>query len=390
MTTDVARARSASPRASVAAVPVAVAHPVVDLVSGGLRPATILAAHSAAVVLCCDDATGSDGPVRVVTVLTREASGVPNGVRTTFSAADRPFRHLNVGAAAFVGGGGIQLAGINLRAVRTIRAAVPHISASPAAVARIADAAAASPRGVADGPVDDLRRALADGDAAGLRAAVRALVGLGAGSTPGGDDVLSGTLAGLIATRRFVLAHQIAAAALHDLSARTTLMSADLLRLAAQGHVCTEAGAVLRAAAGAVRRAGGGGGGPDGGGRDAGGTDGRRKTAGTAGARRGAGGGEGGRGADGGPDAGDTDGRRETAGTAGAGRDAAPISRGTAGGASDRADALSMALRHLLAIGHTSGADLATGLALGLGVPDQPQPRLPRRSRGRAAAVPVP
>lgn len=296
--------REANPRAAAIALPAAASHPVVDLVTGALTPATILGAHSAAVVLCCE-VPGSPRPARVVTVLTQEASGVPNGVRTALRAADGPFGHAAVGDAAFVGGGGVQLAGLHFRIVRTIRTAVPHIVAAPDAVDRLARAAALAARGVADEPVARLRAALAGGDVAGLRAAARALVGLGAGSTPGGDDVLAGTLAGLIAVRRGVLAHRIAAAIVPDLQARTPLMSADLLRLAAQGHVCTEAGAVLRAVA-----------------------------------------------------------RRD--GRGGPGEAAADVDR---------------AVDRLIAIGHTSGADLATGLAIGLSVPDQPPPRRPRRSR---------
>lgn len=317
----------------VAPIPVAVAHPVANLITGMLRPATVLAAHSAAVVLCVEPLPGHDtvgnsvgnsvgGPLegtgyragggtgtgsnintdatievtRVVTLLTREASGVPNGVRTALRAADQPFLGISAGDAAFVGAGGIRLQGRYFHAVRTIRTRVAHIVPTPTAVAAIAAAAAASPRGVADEPVNELRTAIDSGDAARLRRAVRGLVGLGGGSTPGGDDVIAGTLAGLKATRRDLRAAQVAAAALPDLDTRTPLMSADLLRLAAEGHVCTEAGAVLRAAAGPL------------------------------------------------------------------------------------AD-LDQALQSLFAVGHTSGADLATGLAIGLGASACPEPRKPRRSR---------
>jgi hypothetical protein len=278
---------------STAPIPIAVAHPVAHLVGGPLRPATVLAAHSAAVVLCVEPLEGLGA--RVVTLLTREASGVPNGVRTALSSADRPFAGVTVNDAAFVGAGEIRLSGLVFRAVRVVRTAVPRIAPRPDAIAAIAAVAAAAPRGVSAEPVDELRLALDSGDAARLRHAVRALVGLGGGSTPGGDDVLAGTLAGLRATGRDVRADQVAAAALPDLDSRTPLMSADLLRLAAAGHVCAEAGAVLLATAGP---------------------------------------------------------RRE----------------------------LDRALAALLTVGHTSGADLATGLAIGLGAAAGPQPRKARRS----------
>lgn len=295
------------------AIPIAVAHPIAGLITGGLRPATILAAYSAAMVLRVEPLPGAaepsahiaaepsarataEPPARIITVLTREGSGVPNGARTALSAADRPFAPFAAGDAAFVGGGGIRLTSRTFHAVRTIRTAVPHVAIPTRdAVCAIADAARAATRGVADRPVDDFRHALDSGDAGRLRHTVRALVGLGAGSTPGGDDVLAGALAGLHARRCGVRAEQIAAAALPGLDSRTPLMSADLLRLAAAGHVCAEASAVLRAL--------------------------------------------------GGPQV-----------------------------------ALDAALARLLLIGHTSGADLATGLAIGLGAAGAPAPRRARRT----------
>jgi hypothetical protein len=278
--------------------PAAVAEPVLDLVAGPLQPATVLGVHAAAVVLCCDTGEDTGEPARALTVLTADASGVPNGIRTAWRAADRPFSHIATGDPAFVGAGGVRLARLRLRAVRTVRTAVPAVRLRPGmatAVATVAETAGAAARGVPDRPVDALRVALAAGDPALLRAAVHALVGLGAGSTPGGDDVLAGALAALHATRRSVLAHQVGVAALADVATRTTALSADLLRLAAAGHVCSEAAAVLRAV-----------------------------------------------------DSGDPSALRE-------------------------------ALRRLLRVGHTSGADLATGLALGLATPAQPIPPHPRQ-----------
>ena len=296
-------------------LPAAVAEPVADLVTGGLRAATVLAVHSAAVIVTCDDGE----PTRVVTVLAAEASGVPNGLRTALHAADRPFAHLAPGDAAFVGGGGVQLPGLRMRAVRMVRPAVPRVHpdapAGPRAVAAVAEAATAAPRGVPEAPVRALREALAAGGPVALRSAVHGLVGLGSGSTPGGDDVLCGALAGLHATGRTALADLVAAAALHGVDGRTPLVSADLLRLAARGQACAEAGAVLHA----IAAAGGG--------------------------------------------------RR-------------PGARQPANASLD--DALHRSIGRLLAVGHTSGADLATGLAIGLGAPRRSLPAQPRRRTGPA------
>lgn len=272
------------------AVPAAAGQPVIDLLSGPLRPAAVLAVHSAAVTLAVDTGCRS----RVLTVLTVEASGVPNGLRTALHATDRPFAHLRPGDAAFVGAGRAELPGLQLSVVRTVRTGVPPVRPLPAAVTAIAAAARDAPRGLADAPVDALREALAVGAASEVRRAVSALVGLGAGSTPGGDDVLCGTLAGLHATGRSALVQQVSVAALDGLEQRTTLVSADLLRLAAAGHACAEAVEVLLAA----------------------------------------------------------------------GRGPGPVLR--------------RALARLLAVGHTSGADLATGLAVALQVPTRPLPRAPR------------
>lgn len=315
------RAAAAGPRR----VPIAVARPIVDLVTGALTPATVLAAHTKAVVLVVEPlaaasaVTGGTDTARIVTLTTREGSGVPNGARTAFTAADQPFAGLHPGDAAFVGAGGIRVGSHHFHAVRAVRTEVPRIVAHPDSAHRIARRAAAAARGVADAPVAALRDALAAADASRLRAAVRALVGLGAGSTPGGDDVLSGTMAGLLATGRDVPAQQIAAAALPDVASRTPLMSADLLRLAATGNVCEEAGAVLRAAAAPTRRP--------------------------------------------------------------------RTPHSPTYPAHPAVDALDAALTGLIAIGHTSGADLATGLAIGLGVGPLPEPRRPRLGRRRAAAV---
>ena len=149
---------------------------------------------------------------------------------------------------AFVGAGGLRLSGLEVRVVRTVRTQVPRVSCPPHAVARIGAAAAVAARGVPAGAVDELRAAQESQHPAAIRRAVRALVGLGSGSTPGGDDVVAGTLAGLHAIGRDVLVQQMWAAARDGLAARTTLVSADLLRLAAHGHACAEAIGVLRAA----------------------------------------------------------------------------------------------------------------------------------------------
>jgi hypothetical protein len=270
----------------------AAGQPVLDLLTGPLRPATVIGAYPAAVLIAVDPtSTTDDDPARIVSVITADASGVPHGLRVAVPSRDRPFAAAHPGDPAFVGAGGVRLSGVEVRVVRAVRTRVPRVSCAPQAVDRIAAAAALAARGVPAAAVDALRIAQDDQDPAATRRAVRALVGLGAGSTPGGDDVLAGTLAGLHATGRDVLVQQVWVAARDGLAARTTMVSADLLRLAAAGHACAEAIAVLRAAA----------------------------------------------------------------------RPVGHVAYDELG--------LAEAIRRLLAVGHTSGADLATGLAIGLSAP---------------------
>jgi hypothetical protein len=291
--------RSARPVLEAAA-----GQPVLDLLTGPLRPATVVGAYPAAVLVAVDPTgdAADDGPGGIVSLITADATGVPHGLRVPVPSRDRPFAGAHPGDPAFVGAGGVRLGSVEVRVVRTVRTQVPRISCAPQAVGQIAAAAALAVRGVPAAAVDALRIAQHDQDPAATRRAVRALVGLGAGSTPGGDDVLAGTLAGLHATGRDVLVQQVWVAARDGLSARTTMVSADLLRLAAAGHACAEAIAVLRAAARPAGRSG----------------------------------------------------THDELG-------------------------LAEALRRLLAVGHTSGADLATGLAIGLSAPAfgaRHQPRL--------------
>lgn len=83
------------------------------------------------------------------------------------------------------------------------------------------------------------------------------LIGLGPGSTPEGDDLLAGLLAGCVvlgaaARSRSVLtwAERLAADTMAAVVGATTALSASLLRHAADGEVVDEAAAVLRALAG--------------------------------------------------------------------------------------------------------------------------------------------
>lgn len=251
------------------------------------------------------------GP-RIVALLAAEGSGVPNGVRLPQSAADRPFAGLYPGAPVTVGARDIVTDTEHYRLARTWRTAVPVIRPYRRALDVLAERLIDAEIGVPQPRVRALEVGLSAGEP---RAAVRGLVGLGRGLTPGGDDVLAGTLVGLRAVGRTVLLQQVRRAVGADVADRTTAISVDLLRLAATGQAGLESLAVL----GAIHTA-----------------------------------------------------QRSSCGAG-------------------HLDALTAAIDRLLLIGHTSGADLATGMLIGLrtGAPDRPLPAVAEAAAATDVAAQV-
>jgi len=285
----------------------AAARAALPLLNGPVHEGAVLGAFTRAVIVSVPT---PDGP-RVLSLLARNAAGVPNGLRVTGADA-WILAQQTPGDAVFVGAGRILLGGAEVLVVRSWPCRVRQLTLAPQGIDAISDMilsrAASQEAGVPVQLVAGLESALhsalesAVDPAAGsagmadpLRTAVRRLVGRGLGLTPGGDDVIAGALCGLHATGATAGARLLAAAALENVALekvteRTTLLSADLLRLAAQGDACLEVLGVLRAAHGS--------------------------------------------------------------------RDVLRPST----------FALSVAIDRLLSVGHTSGADLATGLAIGLRV----------------------
>jgi hypothetical protein len=247
---------TASSSRSVATVPAAASTGVADLLRGPVRPARVLMSVPAAVYLQVATDRGPD----VVGVLTSNAARLPLGCVLSRPSNGRPLVSVPSGAPAQVGGGRIVVGDLVVSAaawweprprlpstapallpegVRELRTALYGEGMSPSSFALPGLPAGPS------GPLAALRGAVrrADLDAA-LRTAIR-LVGLGPGLTPAGDDVLAGTVAGLV-----LLGHPEAArfgTAVHALAAgRTTELSRALLRHAAAGRVSGEFAAVLR------------------------------------------------------------------------------------------------------------------------------------------------
>jgi hypothetical protein len=250
-----ATARTAPVVRAATAVPASASTGVAELLRGPVRPARVLMSLPAAVYLHVATDRGSD----VVGVLTSDAARLPLGCVLFRPSNGRPLVALPSGAPAEVGGGRIVVGDLAVSAaawwdprprlprpqpallpegVRQLRTAlygegVPHSAFTLPGL----------PTGPG-GPLAALRGAVrrADLDAA-LRTAAR-LIGLGPGLTPAGDDVMAGTMAGLV-----LLGHPAAerfSAAVFALAAgRTTELSRALLRHAAAGRVSGEYAAVL-------------------------------------------------------------------------------------------------------------------------------------------------
>lgn len=255
-----AMARTARPARAATAVPAAASTGVADLLRGPVRPARVLLSMPAAVYVHVPGERGGD----VVGVLTSDAARLPLGCVLFRPSNGRPLVSLPTGAPAEVGGGRIVVGDLAVSAAAwwNPRPKLPgqHPALLPEGVRQLRNALYGEgvphsaftlpglPAGPG-GPLAALRGAVrrADLDAA-LRTAAR-LIGLGPGLTPAGDDVVAGTIAGLV-----LLGHPSAdrfAAGVHALAAgRTTELSRALLRHAACGRVSGEFAAVLHALVG--------------------------------------------------------------------------------------------------------------------------------------------
>jgi hypothetical protein len=209
----------------------------------------------AAVYLHVPNDRGGD----VVGVLTSDAARLPLGCVLFRPSNGRPLVALPSGAPAEVGGGRIVVGDLAVSAAAwwNPRPKLPSLRPAllPEGVRQLRNTLYGEgvphsaftlpglPTGPG-GPLAALRGAVRRADLeAALRTATR-LIGLGPGLTPAGDDVMAGTIAGLV-----LLGHPSAerfAAAVYALAAgRTTELSRALLRHAACGRVSGEYAAVL-------------------------------------------------------------------------------------------------------------------------------------------------
>lgn len=241
-------------------LPVAAADGVAALINGPVRTGQVIGVVSHAVIVVVDAAPDEPEPSlraaavrvaspRVVSLLDRAATGVPNGVRMPTSTG---FAQVAIDAPVVLGGGEIRVGDLSARVVRTWDSRVPPTRPDARSLAEIDDAAQSSAPGVPPAAVHRLAAALRSepGQPGPLTTdAGSALLGLGAGLTPGGDDILAGMLIGWHAAGRSELARTWGSHLIESAAESTTALSADLLRLAAGGHACLEILAVLRASA---------------------------------------------------------------------------------------------------------------------------------------------
>jgi hypothetical protein len=210
-------------------------------------PARVLGAFPTAVYV--------DGGDTVVAVVTHDAVRLPNSVVVPVTSSERPFDHVNAGTPASIGNGCVTLGPLTVRATRwwdsRVRPSViDHAAVAPrlATLGRLLAAAAEQP-GIRI-PAG-LGEALRAHDLTAVVAHARAIVGLGPGLTPSGDDILGGVLASLrVLGRDHAFVDSVGAAVAAIAPERTTALSATLLRLAADGHVSAEAAGVLRSLSG--------------------------------------------------------------------------------------------------------------------------------------------
>jgi hypothetical protein len=209
-------------------LPVAVAAGVLPVTMGAPVTGVVLGSMSMAVIIGVMTPAGP----RVVSLLNREATGVANGVRIPQRTR---FDRIQSGDSARIGAGNIKVGSLELRVVRTWSSRVRQVRPRAAFLAQLTAALAGIHCGVEQADIERLRTALAADQ--GLPAGIDALVGLGQGLTPAGDDVIAGLLTALHAIGRGSFARRIGEQALQN---ETTTLSADLLRLAGDGHACLE------------------------------------------------------------------------------------------------------------------------------------------------------
>lgn len=239
-------------------VPAAASTALTSLLNGPARPAEVIAAFPVALYL-----TTTEG---VVALETPAAVRLPNAL--TLHPADHAtvVRHAgSSGGRLVVGGGGVRVGPVELVVGRWWDP-VPRLGSrldAPTLAARLDELQSLVPPWPdPDDPAAELlavgRELLAAAIAGRVSAdhAAHCLVGLGAGLTPAGDDLLAGTVAGLVIFESSLgrstasTPDESLSAAAARRAATTTPLAADLTRHAARGAVAGPVAELCRALAG--------------------------------------------------------------------------------------------------------------------------------------------
>jgi hypothetical protein len=224
-----------------------------DVLCGSPRPGRVLAVFPHAVYVTVTE------PDVVVALVTADGIRLPNALVLPARAAEAPFLATAVGVPALVGAGAVSVAGtLHVRVGRWSQRRVQLATTDPATLHA---GAAAVRRRLEDSPAwDPVAGALADrlgahvlGDPQVAWAAADAVLGLGGGLTPTGDDVLAGLLSAGTAFGGAVGDHallrslrRLAVRVDAHADRRTTRLSAALLRHAARGEMAAPAAALAR------------------------------------------------------------------------------------------------------------------------------------------------
>lgn len=233
-----------------------------ELLTGPTRPARALALFESAVYLAVDGVfvDGACAGREVVGIVCRDAVRLPNALVVAAPTSESPWAGIgnDMGTSAAVGAGRVTFGGLTVRVARwratAPRAPLPNpgLSAGAAALAAaLAHAELPLDASVA-GPAESFTRALRNRRTDDALRAAAAMIGLGPGLTPTGDDFVCGALVALLDLDgpQLPFAADLARRVPAVAGGRTTDLSLALLRRAAQGEAADELLAVLTAAAG--------------------------------------------------------------------------------------------------------------------------------------------
>jgi hypothetical protein len=255
---------SASRSAHSRPVPAAFSTAIAPLVRGPERPMTVLASFARAVYL----SVGGE----LVALVTADGIRHPNAAVLATASTERPLAGLRADQRGVIGGGRVRVGDLDVCASRwwdprpRLRPCTPDALQRSSAVSRtrMHEIAGAT----SDPLVVALAMVVAAMKAHDLEAALAAadrLIGLGPGLTPAGDDMLAGLVSGTVLLAdvrrpgdavRYAdgvvpevsqLAGQVGLAIAAAAVGRTTSVSAALLRHAARGQVADPAADLLRA-----------------------------------------------------------------------------------------------------------------------------------------------